>query len=110
MIDTKYIDQYIQALSEHELFEKKHIYVGRPIAMYYAEYGRKYARIVRDQGQRMVHAFVDLTNGDVLKSGGWSSPQREKNGMAVRYNLVDDYSRETCFSRIDTYGRYLYKN
>ena len=52
------------------------------------EVGRKYARVVKhDQlnGSRSVHTFVNLDNGDILKSGGWSAPQ--KNG--VRGNIFD---------------------
>lgn len=109
MIDTKYVNEYLEALSSVELFHKTYMYPGLPVAMYYAQYGSKFARIVREDTQTMVHAFVDMTNGDVLKAAGWASPQRDKNGLAVRYNLVDDYSRETCFSRIDIHGGYLYK-
>ena len=50
--------------------------------------GRRYARVVKvDQlnGSRSVHTFVDLDNGNILKSGGWSAPQ--KNG--VRGNIFD---------------------
>ena len=53
-----------------------------------ADVGRKYARVVKvDQlnGSRSVHTFVDLDNGNILKSGGWSAPQ--KNG--VRGNIFD---------------------
>ena len=53
-----------------------------------ADVGRKYARVVKiDQlnGSRSVHTFVDLDNGNILKSGGWAAPQ--KNG--VRGNIFD---------------------
>ena len=53
-----------------------------------ADIGRRYARVVKvDQlnGSRSVHTFVDLDNGNILKSGGWSAPQ--KNG--VRGNIFD---------------------
>ena len=44
--------------------------------------GNKYARIVKiDQlnGSRSVHTFINILNGDIMKSGGWASPQ--KNGV-----------------------------
>jgi len=44
--------------------------------------GNKYARIVKiDQlnGSRAVHTFINILNGDIMKSGGWASPQ--KNGV-----------------------------
>ena len=56
-----------------------------------ADLGRKYARVVKNDqlnGSRSVHTFVNLDNGDILKSGGWSAPQ--VNG--VRGNIFDtDY-------------------
>ena len=53
-----------------------------------ADIGRKYARVVKvDQlnGSRSVHTFVNLDNGDILKSGGWKAPA--PNG--VRGNIFD---------------------
>ena len=53
-----------------------------------ADIGRRYARVVKvDQlnGSRSVHTFVDLDNGNILKSGGWSAPA--PNG--VRGNIFD---------------------
>ena len=46
-------------------------------------------------------------NGDVVKAAGWKAPQRGVTGLAVRFNLLDDESRETCFARCGSYG-YLY--
>lgn len=46
--------------------------------------GGRYVRVVREihnSGQvvsRSVHTFVDSTNGDILKAGGWKAPA--KNG------------------------------
>ena len=54
-----------------------------------ADMGRKYARIVKNDqlsGSRSVHTFVNMLNGDILKAGGWSAPQ--KNG--VRGNIFAD--------------------
>ena len=62
--------------------------------------GRKYARIVSNDGnggQRTVHTFVNLWNGDILKSGGWAAPQ--KNG--VRGNIFAD---DLGADRINEYG------
>ena len=53
-----------------------------------ADVGSKYARVVKvDQlnGSRSVHTFVNMDNGDILKSGGWSAPA--PNG--VRGNIFD---------------------
>lgn len=48
------------------------------------EKGSRYARIVRADGQRSVHCFVDLTNGDVLKAATWKAPAKH-----ARSNLND---------------------
>ena len=41
------------------------------------DYGKKYARIVKNDslnGSRSVHTFVNMLNGDILKSGSWKAP------------------------------------
>jgi hypothetical protein len=79
-------------------------------AMVSAENGRRFTRIVQDNGtQRFVHAFVDMTNGDVIKAAGWKAPQRGVNGLAVRFNLLDDASRENAYAKMDPHGGYLYE-
>lgn len=84
--------------------------VQRGPKMVYAENGRRFTRIVIEDGsQRHVHAFVDMTNGDVIKAAGWKAPQRGVNGLAVRFNLLDDESRERAYYHIDPYGGYLYE-
>ena len=51
------------------------------------DYGKKYARVTHDNGtQRSVHTFVNMINGDILKSGGWKAPA--PNG--VRGNIFED--------------------
>ena len=53
------------------------------------DYGKKYARVVKNDqlnGGRSVHTFVNMLNGDILKSGSWKAPQ--KNG--VRGNIFAD--------------------
>jgi hypothetical protein len=73
------------------------------------EYGKKFARIVFSDSQRMVHSFVDTTTGNVLKAAGWTAPQKDKGGLAVRYSLTDTESKARCFAEMDPYGGYLYK-
>ena len=53
------------------------------------EYGKKYARVIhRDYSgpSRSVHTFVNLINGDILKSGSWKAPA--PNG--VRGNIFQN--------------------
>ena len=54
-----------------------------------SSYGNKYARIIYSDsggGQRFVHTFINMINGDILKAGGWKAPA--PNG--VRGNIFED--------------------
>lgn len=80
---------------------------GKGVYEFTYEKGRKYVRIVMHtpEGQRSAHAFVDLNTADVFKSASWKAPA--KNG--VRYNLLDEKSRQEMYQRADWAGGYLYK-
>lgn len=56
------------------------------------EPGRRYARIVaQDEGQpysRTCFCFVDMTNGDVLKSESWKKPAKHARGNIFNENPV----------------------
>lgn len=72
---------------------------------YYLESGRKYYKLIHKDGiSRSVHCFIDKSNGDVYKSASWKSLAK-----GVRYNLLDDNSRELCYSNCDPFGGYLYQ-
>ena len=82
------------------------ISMGEGVDDYVYEKGRKYARIIhvtKPSNQRSAHAFVDLNTGDVYKSASWKSPAK-----GVRFNLLDDKSREEMYRRADWCGSYLY--
>jgi len=54
------------------------------------EIGKRYARIVKADGSgfgRSAYGFVDLTNGDLLKSAGWKGPAKGVRGNALRGQL-----------------------
>tara|TARA_Y100001949_G_C15891448_1_gene288344 strand:- start:302 stop:685 length:384 start_codon:yes stop_codon:yes gene_type:complete len=72
-----------------------------PVVM--STYGKKYARIVKvDQsnGSRSVHTFVNMFNGDILKSGGWNAPA--PNG--VRGNIfANDFGADRVNDNGATY-------
>jgi DNA polymerase III delta prime subunit len=81
---------------------------GEGVDEYTYTKGKKYAKIIHvtsDSKQRSAHAFVDMNTGDVYKSATWSAPAL--NG--VRYNLLDDQSRQDMYKRADWAGSYLYK-
>lgn len=48
--------------------------------------GRRYFRIEQVDSQRSVFAFIDRTNGDVLKAAGWKAPAKHARG-----NIFDDF-------------------
>jgi len=45
--------------------------------------GRRYIKVIKD---RSVHAFIDRTNGNILKPEGWSKPAKHARG-----NLSDQH-------------------
>ena len=70
------------------------------------ESGRKYHKLIhkwKDNGSQSVHAFIDKKTGDVYKPASWKAPAKY-----VRFNLLDDNSREECLKRCDWAGGYLY--
>lgn len=69
------------------------------------ESGKKYLKVimVEDDRSRSVHCFVDKNTGDVYKSASWKSPAK-----GVRFNLLDDASRDNCYRNCDWSGGYLY--
>lgn len=71
------------------------------------ESGRKYHKMVMvtNSGDRSVHCFIDKKTGDVLKAESWKSPSK-----GVRYNLLDEYSREKCYDECGWTTHYLYRN
>jgi hypothetical protein len=74
-------------------------------AEFYVKTGRKYLKLIfRDTGgQKSVHAFIDRTTGDVYKPASWQAPAKH-----VRYNVLDEESRERLYDQADWAGGYLY--
>ena len=64
--------------------------------------GRRYYKINEVNGG--VHAFVDKESGDLYKAASYKAP-----ADGVRYNLLDESSRELALSNADWAGGYLYK-
>ena len=71
------------------------------------ETARKYHRVIMTTGggSRSIHAFVDTKNGDVYKAASWKAPAKH-----VRFNVLDEASREEMLERADWSGGYLYMN
>ena len=71
------------------------------------EKGRKYAKILHIEnpgGFKSAHMFVDMVTGDCYKPASYKSPAK-----GIRYNLLNDNSREEMLRRADWCGQYLYK-
>lgn len=68
--------------------------------------GRKWARIVREDGPRncSAHAFVNLANGDLHKTASWAQP-----APGARYNLLREDSFATVLRVANHSTGYLYK-
>lgn len=56
------------------------------------EFGRKYAKIVRT-ASRSVFAFVDLSNGNILKPASWAKP-----AAGARGNVLDIAGRRNSYT------------
>jgi len=59
---------------------------------------------MKDYNQSHVHLFVDKETADVYKPASFKAPAK-----GVRYNLLDDTSRQEMYKRADWSGSYLYK-
>ena len=71
---------------------------------FYIKPGRKYHKVMMRTGSsRSVHAFVDKKTGDVFKAASINAPAK-----GVRFNVLDDNSREEMLERADWAGSYLY--
>ena len=72
---------------------------------FYIESGRKYHKVIMETGagSRSVHAFIEKKFGNVYKAASWKAPAKH-----IRFNLLDDNSREECLARCDWAGGYLY--
>ena len=74
------------------------------------ETGRKYHKVwmFDDNGSarpsRSIHAFIDKNTGDVYKPASIKAPAK-----GVRFNLLDESSREDMLERADWAGGYLYR-
>ena len=74
---------------------------------YVIETGKKYHKLIfiDGGGSRSVHAFIDKQTGQVYKSASWKAPAK-----GVRYDLMNEQSREDVLQNCDWSGGYLYAN
>lgn len=65
-------------------YYKNSSFTATPLPKFEAHFGTRYVRIMRDHS---AHAFVDRTNGDVLKPAGWRAPAKHARG-----NIFDQHN------------------
>ena len=108
---TNPVLNYAQELCTARTEDYNHQYPNGQDLQFKIESGRKYFKINQcekrngsDQySSRSVHAFVDKKTGDVYKPASWKAPAKH-----VRYNLLDENSRNLCLNRANWAGGYLY--
>ena len=98
----KYIDKGENVEWHQEQIDK--LCEGQGVPEFSINTLRKYHKIImKDYNQSHVHLFVDKETGDVYKPASFKAPAK-----GVRYNLIDDTSREEMYKRADWAGSYLY--
>lgn len=70
---------------------------ANPAPVLSASIGRRYARIVSSDGgsSRYAYAFINLSNGDVLKPAGWKGPAKHARG-----NIFTDKLGVTAYGAV----------
>lgn len=58
-------------------FFERNCSVSNPVPKLSLSFGQKYAKVLREGS---AHAFIDLSNGDVLKPASWSRPAKHARG------------------------------
>ena len=90
--DTKEFQSFLAGLKvkQDERIKKLSFTTGHlPDDFITYSFGKKYIRIVIDKA---AYAFIDTTNGDVLKPAGWSSPAKHARGNI----FADDNGLDCC--------------
>lgn len=108
------IKNYVErGMSLVKATERMNSYFSDRSYLYSTEVGRKYVRIVQTDapqplsdltnGQRSVHAFVEISTGLVYKSATWNAPAK-----GARYDLTSETDRALLFANCEFSGGYLY--
>ncbi len=71
---------------------------------------QKFDKIIVDsRGQKSVHAFIERSSGDLIKAASWKAPQKDKQGLAVRFQLATNDGMARACEVADRLGSYLYQ-
>ena len=109
--------QYAEALTkksareiaEAQLAGEKYSAHAKPYT-YTVERGQKFDKIVQTSGHggASVHAFVERSNGKLIKAASWKAPAKDKSGLAYRYDLSTPEGFLEALYNSTFSGGYLY--
>jgi len=86
------LSRFLEALENREIEHNAKHYPNLEHATFSVNYGRVFDKIVRSSmGQRSVYAFIRKSNGAIIKSAGWKSPEPKKRerGNIYRVNPLE---------------------
>lgn len=101
MIASTYAEDFCAALNDKMLDHRFEVRPGRTFD--------KIVRTHRSYGGFSVHAFVVRETGELVKPATAKAPQKDKDGLAVRYRLADPEDAQRAIADADFAGGYLYK-
>ncbi len=90
------VDGFLAALQAKSDAHYEEHFAILPKPKFTAVPGNRYVKIVKQNGQTMVHCFIDRTNGDILKAASWKAPAKHARGNV----FADDYG----MSGVSEYG------
>lgn len=105
------VDQFLEVLNAEVALHNAKAEYPSEVVFYLDKPGPKFTRVVRRNNQRAVDCFIENATGKIVKQAGWKSPAKDKDGLAYRWDLMDDNSRKdlyntgTSFFGTDTYWR-----
>ena len=77
------LDEFLAYVNEIQTTHRQNNYPNASPSTITAMHGQRYVRLVSTDANgssRSAYGFVDKTNGDLLKSAGWSAPAKHARG------------------------------
>lgn len=78
---------------------------GPQVIFFWFSRGKQYYKVIKsehDTHADSVHAFVNISNGDIYKPASWNSPYKD-----ARYNIWTNFDK--LLNDCEWSGKYLYK-
>jgi len=104
------MDEYVRVLNAHAILNAASGRYQHQESFRLDKPGPKFTRViaVRAGNDSSVHCFIENASGKVIKSAGWKAPAKDKDGMAYRWDLMDDADRALLYAQTDKYGSIFY--